>query len=600
MGWFGRLWQCCLAASLLGIAVASATAGTLTLSGTSYTQSFDSLGTGTGSATLPEGWDVRTGATATGLGSMSASVAKQTWGDNAKGFINTASATGLSSNSSTEAQGASTNRALGIRQASDFGDPGAAFNFNFNSTGQILQAASIDLVMLSVQGRSVTWSLQYGLGPAPTSFTTITTWTDPGVWGTTTVAVDNASLAALSNQPGAWLRLAAFSVSTGSGSRDTVAIDNIQIAYVPEPSAAAITISGMLVAFLVLHCPRRHGDRPPSGFTLTELLVAIAIIGTLVGMLLPAVQSARESARRSLCQNNLKQLALGLLSYESTNGRFPAAAIVSDKDTCNACFDPWGEARRTSVTAADNKHGTSWILETLPHMEQAAVFNGWNRATNVLGNASLAQTDIPLLYCPSRRSGIRPSRDDHKSLIDDTWRGGGTDYGGNMGRVDGFLNAVTNSINGRHRFAQKNWSGTSGDGKKEGLFRPDGATAAAAVCDGMSSTILVGELQRLRPLPAGTTAANTSNRTSQDGWAVGGVATLFVTATDSGNGNPGGLNNLFFESAGSDHAGGASFAMADGSVHWLSEFIDAKDNDAVFPLLGSMRDGQTADLFAGH
>jgi hypothetical protein len=79
---------------------------------------------------------------------------------------------------------------------------------------------------------------------------------------------------------------------------------------------------------------------------------------------------------------------------------------------------------------------------------------------------------------------------------------------------------------------------------------------------------------------------------------VGGVATLFVTSTSPAD-NPGGLNNRFFQSAGSEHLGGAFFAMADGSVHWISEFIDAADNDAVFPLLGSMRDGEVT-TFAGN
>ena len=325
------------------------------------------------------------------------------------------------------------------------------------------------------------------------------------------------------------------------------------------------------------------------------MLVGIAIIGTLMGMLLPAVQAARESARRSQCANNVRQLTLGLLAFESTQGRFPAAARVSDKDTCTACFDPWGEARRTGVGPADNKHGTSWMLDVLPHLDQMSIATAWDRSTNVLGNVALAQTDIATLYCPTRRQGVRRDRDDHRNLVDISWRGGGTDYGATMGRVDGFINNASDTIDGRHRFAQKNWAGTSGEGRKEGIFRQDGPSAAAAVLDGLSQTILVGEMQRLRPI-AGTSTATQHKRTSQDGWAVGGVATLFVTATDFGNGNPGGLNNGFFESPGSDHAGGAWFGMADGSTHFLSEFIDAKDNDSVFPRLGSMRDGQVASL----
>ena len=66
----------------------------------------------------------------------------------------------------------------------------------------------------------------------------------------------------------------------------------------------------------------------------------------------------------------------------------------------------------------------------------------------------------------------------------------------------------------------------------------------SAATDGLANTIMLGELQRLRPLAGGSGAANTYNRTSHDGWAAGGVATLFVTATDPGHGNPGGMNNL--------------------------------------------------------
>jgi prepilin-type N-terminal cleavage/methylation domain-containing protein len=342
-----------------------------------------------------------------------------------------------------------------------------------------------------------------------------------------------------------------------------------------------------------------------SGFTIVELLVVVAIIATLVGLLLPAVQGAREAARRTQCGNNLRQLATAVLAYETQMGHFPAATNTAEKATCVGCFDPWKEARLAPGSfTAGTRHGTSWILEVLPFMEHKTIADQWNRDTNVLGNAALAQTDIPLLYCPSRRGGIRTGADDHKNLVSDSWRGGGTDYGGCQGRLDGFINDTSD----RHRYCDMSSNTLTptiatataprirhDSGLLDGLFGSTQPKTAAAARDGLSNAILLGEMQRLRPLP-GATGGAADNRTSYDGWAVGGVATLFNVATDPERKNPGGINNLFFESPGSDHLGGAFFAMGDGSVRFVSEFVDAKDNGAVFPLLGSIRDGGVAAI----
>lgn len=333
----------------------------------------------------------------------------------------------------------------------------------------------------------------------------------------------------------------------------------------------------------------RRAARP--AFSLVELLVVTAIVAVIVGLTLPAVQSARESARRLACGNKLKQLATAVLAYEAANGSLPAAAVVSEGSntaTCVGCWDPWAEAR-LATSDPGTKHGTSWMLEILPYIDAMALFDRWDRQTNVSGNAAVAGTDVANFYCPTRRAGIRASAEDHLNLVDQSWQGGGTDYGGCHGRLDGFVNQTASN----HRFANR---GELGDPRMfDGPFLPNVALKLAALRDGQSNTILLGEMQRLRPTGM-PDAADADEQTSHDGWAVGGVATLFTTATDMARGNPGGMNNGFFESPGSDHVGGAFFAMADGSVHFLSEFIDAKDNEAVFPLLGSMRDGEIASV----
>jgi autotransporter-associated beta strand protein len=199
------------------------------LSGTSYTQNFNSLGDG-----LPSGWSVRTGAGATALGTAADFTNTNTtsWADTAGRFKNLASATGLISSSTATVQGNSVNRALGIRQTGTFGDPGASFNFNFDSTNFAITGLSIDLMMLSVQDRSITWSLQYGVGATPGSWSTLSTWSDPGTFGTTNFSfTDDDFGSAMNDAASVWFRVVALSSSTGTGSRDTMAIDNFSLSF---------------------------------------------------------------------------------------------------------------------------------------------------------------------------------------------------------------------------------------------------------------------------------------------------------------------------------------------------------------------------------
>jgi len=330
-------------------------------------------------------------------------------------------------------------------------------------------------------------------------------------------------------------------------------------------------------------------------FSLVELLVVIVIIGILVALLLPAVQAARESARRMQCCNQLKQIGLALHNYAQTHGVFPPGCIVStyasdvtNKATCTDCYDTWAEASNTSISA---QHGTSWILLLLPYIEQSNIYSQWQFNKSVMGNANVAITDIPGLYCPTRRNQIRSG---DPPMLSSSWTSGGTDYGGCIGRRDGWVNKITC----HHRFTAGDVSGTPRT--HWGVFRPNYPTSISSIRDGTSNTIMIGELQRLTR-EAGATGSAIYNRTSYDGWALGGVATLFsvameVTANRMPDSVTGVINNGFFESPGSDHPGGVNFGMADGSVHFLSDTTDSHDNNALLPLLGSISDGQPTQV----
>ena len=192
-----------------------------------YSENFNNIGTNG----LPTGWSTRTGASASALGSTNAFSTNQiAWNNSSGAFKNFASATGLTSSSDTTAQNASTNRALGIRQTGSFGDSGSAFTYQFNTVGQTISSISLDLMLLAVETRTNVWTLEYGIGANPTSFTSLGTWTTPDTWGTTATNFTSALFSTnLNNQSDLVFRIVTLTGSTGSGNRDSVGIDNFVI-----------------------------------------------------------------------------------------------------------------------------------------------------------------------------------------------------------------------------------------------------------------------------------------------------------------------------------------------------------------------------------
>lgn len=199
-------------------------------------------------------------------------------------------------------------------------------------------------------------------------------------------------------------------------------------------------------------------SRPRPGFTLVELLVVIAIIGVMVGLLLPAVQAARESARRMSCSNNLKQLGLAMLTYENTYKTLP----------------PGGIHNRDGLGAASNSTswGPSWGVLILPFIEQAAIHDLYNfNMQRSRENPAAVSVKIATLRCPS-----------DEGLINFDGAGSGTQFArGNYAVNSGAGNA----------FSTGDWALK----QARGPFSFGGpASSLASILDGTSNVIFLSEL----------------------------------------------------------------------------------------------------------
>jgi prepilin-type N-terminal cleavage/methylation domain-containing protein/prepilin-type processing-associated H-X9-DG protein len=310
------------------------------------------------------------------------------------------------------------------------------------------------------------------------------------------------------------------------------------------------------------------------GFTLVELLVVIAIIGVLIALLLPAVQAAREAARRSQCLNNLKQMGLGCHNFLSARKRFPSSA---------------------------NDFGGSFLLQLLPYVEEESVYDLFDhtKAAGGVENTNAWSRSLPLARCPSMN-------DDHETahypvgsgftpvFVDgDDWR---SHYYAVLGAKPKISPATDTECPGTAPYGPLAGSCSHGGMATNGIMYPDSATRTKDITDGTSKTLLIGEsswdFRTARVWVVGSNLSpakmppNKHVLNDHAFAAYGGrnVAVPMNTASSAGGIGP--RNDIAF---GSKHAGGANVALGDGSCRFISENIEM----ATFKALASRAVGET-------
>ncbi len=302
------------------------------------------------------------------------------------------------------------------------------------------------------------------------------------------------------------------------------------------------------------------------GFTLIELLVVIAIIAILIALLLPAVQQAREAARRSHCKNSLKQIGLSLHNYHETHRVFPSGWITASG------ANPFGTTPGSTCpgsTSSSAVGNAPWTIMVLPFMDLANLYHQYDSNKNIAWanqsgytgateNFDVWQASVSTYVCPSDPRAVEQNNLGCYYGV----QGGGSNYacGGQTP-----LRIMDN----------------------RGVLHANSRNSFRNVTDGTSNVFLVGESKY---------QLSAAESTKPNGWASAGVTGSFaasgvVAATFNQ------INTVIATAArnhadqtshfGSFHVGGCHFLMADGSVHFVSENIDL----ATYQTLGNRADG---------
>uniref|UniRef100_A0A7C2NZC1 DUF1559 domain-containing protein n=1 Tax=Schlesneria paludicola TaxID=360056 RepID=A0A7C2NZC1_9PLAN len=318
-----------------------------------------------------------------------------------------------------------------------------------------------------------------------------------------------------------------------------------------------------------------------AAFTLIELLVVIAIIGVLVSLLLPAVQQAREAARRAQCTNNLKQLGLALHNYHDAHRVFPAAYLA---DTRDASRDP---------NTFDGPNGFAWGTMLLPALDQSPLYNQFDLGRPCWDpvNAAPARTRLPVFLCPTATNtdGLTTVRNAGGTTLAEFSR---TTYVVNAGQEEPW------------GFTQTDLAGVS-----DGPFYRNSRTRAADVTDGLSNTVFVGEHSAVLSsktwvgvVPGAAVCTNDPGKfpiTQCDLAATlvcvhSGPATKEIDpVTGFAPIHPPNSPLCHVCQMYAEHPGGANVLLGDGSVRFVSQFI----HQPTWAALSSVRKGEVVGEF---
>jgi prepilin-type N-terminal cleavage/methylation domain-containing protein/prepilin-type processing-associated H-X9-DG protein len=315
---------------------------------------------------------------------------------------------------------------------------------------------------------------------------------------------------------------------------------------------------------------RRTSPEPRLGFTLIELLVVIAIIGVLIALLLPAVQAAREAARRAQCTNNLKQLGLSLANYESASGSYPFGALLYLANS--------GLARSSGVDPCGYNYRHSALAFVLPFVEQAALYDGLNfeAAANSVRNRTSYTIRISAYVCPSDSVSDPTPSDFSVGYTQGS-------YAANMGTTEQYFYSYSGSKNAE----------ICNQIDSNGAFMFSRVFPIARFRDGLSQTFFLGEAARDDNEASGL--FNFWNNVSvwNDGLALRPTAHRYAVARINSRHSRAGTGLGFLTGLGpfdwwanpqvlsygqwgfrSNHPGGANFVFGDGSVRFLKQSID--------------------------